>query len=43
MDIDARVRVLKEALEAERQEMMEQDLRNELRRADAEAAKERAA
>ena len=43
MDIDARVRVLEEALEAERQEMMEQDLRNELRRADAEAAKEKAA
>ena len=43
MDIDARVRVLEEALEAKRQEMMEQDLRNELRRADAEAAKEKAA
>jgi len=41
MDIDARVRVLEEALEAERQEMMKQDLRNELRRANAEAAKKK--
>jgi len=43
MDINARVRVLEEALDAKRQERMKQDLRNELRRADAEAAKEKAA
>ena len=39
MDIDVRVRVLEEALEAKHQERMEQDLRNELRRADAKAAR----